>query len=144
MLLHRTPCSAPPKKGPSLGHTQEDPVHPVRPSALGLSERLWPSASENAQYRPDRGARLDNARIQSPLCGPSRMSTYTGRYVHSHGASWNNVPLNRYYNTFGNIEVSGRAVLFIVGGEACGSAHHWTRELIAFGRDNAPDAQIYV
>ena len=40
-----------------------------------------------------RGVRFTNARIQSPLCGPSRMSTYTGRYVHSHGATWNNVPL---------------------------------------------------
>lgn len=37
--------------------------------------------------------RFDRAYIQSPICGASRMSTYTGRYVNSHGASWNNVPL---------------------------------------------------
>ena len=40
-----------------------------------------------------RGVRFTRAYIQSPICGSSRMSTYTGRYVHSHGASWNNIPL---------------------------------------------------
>ncbi|MGR3501057.1 sulfatase-like hydrolase/transferase [Pseudaestuariivita sp.] len=40
-----------------------------------------------------RGVRFTNAYVQSPICGASRMSTYTGRYVSSHGASWNNVPL---------------------------------------------------
>ncbi|OED39965.1 phosphonate monoester hydrolase [Chromatiales bacterium (ex Bugula neritina AB1)] len=40
-----------------------------------------------------KGVRFNRAYVQSPICGASRMSTYTGRYVQSHGASWNNVPL---------------------------------------------------
>ena len=40
-----------------------------------------------------KGIRFSNCYVQSPVCGPSRMSFYTGRYVHSHGAGYNNVPL---------------------------------------------------
>ncbi|HEX3937314.1 MAG TPA: sulfatase-like hydrolase/transferase [Xanthobacteraceae bacterium] len=40
-----------------------------------------------------RGVRFTRANVQSPICGASRMSTYTGRYVQSHGASWNGFPL---------------------------------------------------
>jgi arylsulfatase A-like enzyme len=39
-----------------------------------------------------RGVRFDNAFVQSAVCVPSRMSFYTGRYVASHGTTWNHVP----------------------------------------------------
>src|SRR5215475_4413224 len=40
-----------------------------------------------------RGVRFSNAYVQSPICGPSRMSFYTGRYMRSHGSHWNGWPL---------------------------------------------------
>lgn len=41
-----------------------------------------------------RGVRFSEAHVQSGICGPSRMSYYTGRYVSSHGATHNRVPLS--------------------------------------------------
>ena len=49
-----------------------------------------------------KGVRFDRCYVQSPVCGASRMSTYTGRYVHSHGASWNFVPLKAGEMTIGD------------------------------------------
>ncbi|MGJ8546616.1 MAG: sulfatase-like hydrolase/transferase [Sulfitobacter sp.] len=39
------------------------------------------------------GVRFTDAYVQSPVCGSSRMSFYTGRYPSSHGAQWNGFPL---------------------------------------------------
>jgi arylsulfatase A-like enzyme len=49
-----------------------------------------------------KGVRFTRNYIQSPICGSSRMSTYTGRYVHSHGASWNGIPLKVGEMTMGD------------------------------------------
>lgn len=48
------------------------------------------------------GVRFTRAYVQSPVCGASRMSFYTGRYCHSHGATWNRVPLKVGEHTMGD------------------------------------------
>ena len=56
----------------------------------------------NIDALADRGVRYARSYVQSPVCGASRMSTYTGRYVHAHGASWNFVPLKAGELTIGD------------------------------------------
>ena len=48
------------------------------------------------------GVRFTNAYCQSPVCGASRMSFYTGRYASSHGAQWNGFPLRVGEHTLGD------------------------------------------
>jgi arylsulfatase A-like enzyme len=48
------------------------------------------------------GVRFTNAYVQSPICGASRMSFYTGRYTSSHGAQWNGFPLRVGEMTMGD------------------------------------------
>lgn len=40
-----------------------------------------------------KGVRFTRAYVQSPTCGSSRMSSYTGRYPSSHGVQFNSYPL---------------------------------------------------
>jgi arylsulfatase A-like enzyme len=49
-----------------------------------------------------RGVRFDNAYVNATVCGPSRMSYYTGRYMSSHGSTWNGVPLRVGEPTLGD------------------------------------------
>jgi len=49
-----------------------------------------------------KGVRFTRTYVQSPICGSSRMSFYTGRYVHSHGAQWNGYPLKVGERTMGD------------------------------------------
>jgi len=62
----------------------------------------------------EMGVRFTNAYVQSPICGASRMSFYTGRYVSSHGAAWNGFPLRVGERTLGDhLRDSGMACWLI-------------------------------
>jgi arylsulfatase A-like enzyme len=50
----------------------------------------------------EMGVRFSRCYVQSPVCGASRMSFYTGRYCHSHGAQWNGYPLRVGEHTLGD------------------------------------------
>ncbi len=56
----------------------------------------------NIDRLAERGVLFDRAYVQSPICGPSRMSFYTGRYVSSHGSTWNGIPLKVGEMTLGD------------------------------------------
>lgn len=56
----------------------------------------------NIDRLAERGVRFTNVHVQSPICGPSRMSFYTGRYVHSHGSTQNGIPLRAGEPTLGD------------------------------------------
>ena len=49
-----------------------------------------------------RGVLFTHAFCNAPVCGPSRMSFYTGRYAFSHGATYNNFPLRADESTLGD------------------------------------------
>lgn len=46
-----------------------------------------------------RGVRFNRAYVQGTSCGNSRASFYTGRYVRSHGGTWNDVPFEMSHHT---------------------------------------------
>ncbi len=49
-----------------------------------------------------KGVNFSRSYIQAPLCGPSRASTYTGRYMFCHGSTWNGHPVRPDELTMGD------------------------------------------
>ncbi len=56
----------------------------------------------NLDWLASQGIRFNRTYVQSTICGPSRMSFYTGRYVRSHGSTWNGFPLRVGEPTLGD------------------------------------------
>ena len=77
-------------------------------------------------------------RSSNPACAdPSRMSFYTGRYVSSHGATWNRVPLSAAEHTLGDyLHAAGRKATL------AGKTHVLpdTEALARFGIESSPSA----
>jgi arylsulfatase A-like enzyme len=75
-----------------------------------------------------KGLRFSRAFVQAPVCGPSRMSFYTGRYMSSHGSTWNGVPLRVGEMTMGDHLRPLGARVALVG------KTHMTADLAGFAR----------
>ena len=95
----------------------------------------------NIDRLASRGVRFDNAYVQGAVCGSSRMSFYTGRYVQSHGARWNQVPLAVGQRTIGD-HVRPLGVRPVLIGKTHMAADRQTMEWLGLDPE-APEA-IYV
>ena len=56
----------------------------------------------NIDSLAENGVKFSHVFCQSPICGPSRMCFYTGRYAASHGSTFNDVPLSIGEKTIGD------------------------------------------
>lgn len=72
-------------------------------------------ATRNIDALAARGVRFDRAFVSSGVCGPSRMSYYTGRSMTSHGANWNRTPLSIAEVTLGEYLLRHGRSLALIG-----------------------------
>src|SRR5471030_1504684 len=84
----------------------EAPAAPRRPNILFImtDQQRWDCVGANGNaiiQTPNldrlaaRGANFTHAFVASPVCVPSRISFFTGRYAHSHRNRVNYTPLDR-------------------------------------------------
>ncbi|WP_164660115.1 alkaline phosphatase family protein [Tropicibacter sp. Alg240-R139] len=88
-----------------------------------------------------KGVRFSHCYVQSPICGASRMSFYTGRYVHSHGAAWNNFPLKVGEVTLGD-HLRARGMDSWLIGKTHMSVDHEGMARLGISRDGVIGARV--
>lgn len=86
------------KKQPNILFIMADQLRRDYLSCYGHPTLQTPAIDELAE----RGVRFNRAYVNATVCGPSRMSYYTGRYMSSHGSTWNGVPLRIGEPTMGD------------------------------------------
>ncbi|MEM7422263.1 MAG: sulfatase-like hydrolase/transferase, partial [Pseudomonadota bacterium] len=89
----------------------------------------------------ERGVRFTRAYVQSPICGSSRMSFYTGRYCHSHGATWNGFPLKVGELTLGD-HLRPLGMDCVLVGKTHMRADHAGMERLGLTRDSIIGARV--
>lgn len=92
-------------------------------------------ATPNIDHLASRGVRFTNAYVQSTVCGPSRMSAYTGRYMRSHGSTQNGVPLRVGEPTLGD-HLRGIGVRCALIGKTHMTADHEGMERLGISADS--------
>jgi len=88
-----------------------------------------------------RGVRFNQAYCQAPLCGPSRASFYTGRYMSSHGVMSNTDPLKLGELTLGDY-LRAVGMTAVVVGKSEGSPNLVALERFQIDRSSADGQQF--
>lgn len=70
------------------------------------------------------GVRFDNCYVQAPVCGPSRASLMTGRYLHNHGLWANGVDIRPTEELFTRVLADAGYDCGLVGKFHLGAAEH--------------------
>lgn len=82
----------------------------------------------NLDRLAQQGVRFDRCYVQSPVCGPSRASLMTSRYLHSHGLWANGVDISPHEELFTKVLADAGYDCGLVGKFHLGAAQHGRTE----------------